>query len=46
MRIKNVKTEKTQVDTEEKVKIEFKVEYEVDFPFDFPFDFPIAVTKE
>lgn len=46
MKIKEVKTEKTQVEAEERIRIEFKIEYETDFPFDFPFDFPIGFTSE
>ena len=46
MLIKDVETDKKQVNTGETVKIVFKIEYEADYPYDYPYDYPISVKKE
>ena len=46
MRIKDVETDKKQVNTGETVEIVFKIEYEADYPYDYPYDYAISVKKE
>ena len=46
MEITNVQTDKTQVNTGEKIKITFEVWYEVDYPYDYPYDYPISSTRK
>lgn len=46
MEIKEVQTEKTTVETGEKIKIQFEVWYKTDYPFDYPYNYPIASEKK
>lgn len=46
MRIKDVETDKKQVNAGETVEIVFKIEYEADYPYDYPYDYPISIKKE
>lgn len=44
--IKDVKTQKTTVNTGDKIKITFKVRHDVDYPYGYPHGYPIAAKKE
>lgn len=46
MRIKDVETDKKQVNTGDTVEVTFAIEYEADYPYDYPYDYPISVKKE
>ena len=46
MEIKEVKTDKTTVDTGDEIQIKFEVWYEVDYPYGYPYGYPISTTKK
>lgn len=46
MEIKEVKTDKTTVDTRDEIQIKFEVWYEVDYPYGYPYGYPISTTKK
>lgn len=46
MRIKDVETDKKQVDANKPVTVTFRVEHEEDYPYDYPYNYPITTKKE
>lgn len=44
--IKEVKAEKTTVNTGERIHISFEFWYEHDFPYDYPHDYPISSERK
>ena len=44
--IKEVKTEKTTVNTGERIHISFEFWYDQDQPYDYPFDYPISSERK
>ena len=44
--IKNVQSEKTVVETGEKIRSQFEVWYEIVYPFDYPYDYPITSIRK
>lgn len=44
--IKEVKTEKTTVNTGERIRVSFEFWYEQDYPYDYPHDYPISSERK
>ena len=44
--IKEVKAEKTTVNTGEHIRIQYEFWYEQDYPYDYPHDYPVSSERK